>query len=633
MSDRLIDERALPTVTPTSVAASDSATALRSSTAQVERAAGDAQDSWSGIGAALSSPGATDALPNAMNSTVRTAESLAGAASAVATALDAFSTEVAAVRRARRSLAADIEELRSRAAASDGHDAVPTEYRTANDDLHARAARLRTRWCSAQDELCRAIRMQLGETPLRFPSLGGNALAAPFAMIDFAEASHAFGDAACLPLLSALAAEGPDALRKWAAAHPARAQRMLDHPPSTAGVAEWWSGSGADRRDALVTGLSMVVGNLNGVRYADRGRANAHALATETERARADRLEMQRRVTLGGPLSPLERARFNELVERIAALESLDETLRAGVPAAPRTIVSLTLGRPPLAAVAIGDVDAASNVTVTVPGMGNTVADSMQGWTGGAENLYSEQRKQAAVLGADRSVATIAWMGYDTPDMPPSVEVLGSAKALAGAEQLSGFLNGVSGTRGWEHGSHLSVVAHSYGTTTATLAAATTPVANLTLLASAGIDGRVPDVHAVDVPDGHVWASQAKKDLVANIGRGAVEIPRPGFGGDQPINTGNPVTSNRTLVIDLPSTHTLNPGDPAWGARTFSSNDEVVDGVTLPGSDDHPATPATEAVIDDESVTTRGYLDAGTSSIRNTARTSLGYTPEGRRIP
>jgi hypothetical protein len=633
MNQGLIDERALPTVTPTSGAVGDSATALKSSTTQVEHDAEAAQDSWSGIGAALSSPGATDALPQAMAGAVHTAGGLAKAASSVATALEAFAVDVAAIRKSRRSLAADIEELRSRVAASDSDDAVPAEYRADNDDLHARAARLRTRWSTAQDELDQAIRGQVGRTPQLFPSLSGNTLAPPFAMVDFADASRAFGDAATLPLLTALAAQGPDALRKWAAAHPGRAQRMLDHPPATGDVKAWWSGLGSAERDALVTGLSMVVGNLDGVRYADRGRANRHTLETALRKALADRIEMQGRVTRGGPLTPADRERYEALIERIEALQALALTLRASVSSAPRTIVSLTLGDPPLAAVAIGDLDIASNVTVTVPGMGNTVAESMRGWTGGAENLYTEQRKQAEILGADRNVATIAWMGYDTPQMPPSPEVLMSTKALDGAVRLSRFLTGVSGTRGWAAGDHLSVVAHSYGTTTATLAAAKTPVNNLTLLASAGIDDRVPDVHAVQVPAGHVWASQAKSDLIANIGRGVVEVPRPGFGGDQPINTGNPLTSNRSLALQLWSTHARNPGDTEWGARTFSSNDEEIEGDVYGGSDGHSATPATEADINGVAVTDRGYLDAQTSSLYNTARTSLGYTPEGRAIP
>lgn len=632
MTAALIDERALPTITPTSTAVCDAATALRTSTGAVRSSAADAQHSWSGIGTVLCSPGATDGLPDAMHGATRPAESLAVAAGAVATVLEAFGDEVASVRRTRRNLLADIEELRHRVAASASDDAVSDEYRATNDDLHARARRLRTRWQTAQDDLAQAIRAQIGGTPLLFPTLSGGTLAAPFALIDFDGASRAFRDAGRLPRLTRLAAEGPDALRKWAAANPGEAQRLLDHPPAATDVTAWWSALDADERTALVTGLSTVVGNLGGVRFADRGRANEYTLTTELPRAQARYRDLSGKVSRGQELTDAERAEYSRLAEVVGALEALDETLLAGTAAAPRSIVSLTLGHPPLAAVAIGDLDTASNVTVNVPGMGNTVARSMQAWAGGAENLLLQQRNVAARVEADSTVATIAWMGYDTPDMPPSIQVLDSKKAAAGARKLGSFLLDVSGTRGWTNGDHLAVVAHSYGTTTATLAVTKAPVANLTLLASAGIDPRVPNVHAVAVPSGHVWASQAQDDYIANIGRGAVELPRPGFGGDQPINTGNPFSANRSLAATLPSTHRLNPGEPYWGARTFSSNSETIDGVEWHGSDDHGATPATEARINGEPKKEYGYLDIGTTPLRNSAYTSLGYTPDGKVI-
>ncbi|ROP64808.1 alpha/beta hydrolase [Curtobacterium sp. ZW137] len=633
MKAGLIDESALPTVTPTAGPVSDSASALRTATAQVQRSAGAVRDGWHGIGGVLSSPGATDTLPDAMHGATEKADALGAAGAAVASALDVFAEELGGVRRTRRALLADIDELRAKVAASDSDEAVPEEYRALNDDLRGRARRLNTRWRSAQDDLGQAIRGQIGGGPLVLPELSGNTLPAVLTQVDFAAASRAFQDAARLPMFAALAAKGPDALARWAADHPGEAQRMLDHPPSTGSVKAWWTGLGADERTALVTGLSAVVGNLNGVRYADRGRANQHTLDVELPKARDRYDTLTARISRGEPLSAAEGAEYRRLADRIGALEALDETLLASTPAAPRTIVALTLGEPPLAAVAVGDLDTASNVTVDVPGMGNTVAGSMRAWAGAAENLSLAQRFAADQIGVRQEMATVAWIGYDTPDMPPSAEVLASAKAEAGARNLSGFLGGVSGTRSWSGGSHLSVVAHSYGTTTATLAVAKTPVANLTLLASAGIDPRVPDVHAVEVPQGHVWASQGKEDYIANIGRGAVEVPRPAFGGDQPINTGNPFTANRGQVLALHSTHRLNPGDPSWGARTFSSNTETIDGHRYPGTDDHGATPATEARLRSQPVTEYGYLDAGTSPLRNTGYTSLGYTPTGTRIP
>lgn len=633
MSATLIDASALPAVSPTAGNVSDGASALLSATAGVRSAAGDATRAWAGIGSVLRSPGATDALPRAMDAVGRTASDLASAGAAVSAALEAFAVEVATVRKRRRALLADIEELRARVAASDSDDAVPHEYRADNDDLHTRARRLRAEWEQAQDDLTRVIRSQVGDGSPFLPGLGGGMIAPPLVMTDFGRVARNFGDALRLPLLKELAARGPQALEQWAAEHPDRARRLLDAPPDAETVKGWWNALSADERTALITGLSAVVGNLNGVLYADRGLANRHTLEVELPRARARYEELSARVARAEPLSVAERQEYAALAERVGALEALKRTLLASTAAAPRTIIALTLGHPPLAAVAVGNMDTATNVTVDVPGMGSSVAGSMEAWTGGAENLYNEQRKVAQQTGASRDVATVAWLGYEAPAMPLSTEVLRSTKAEAGARHLGDFLDGVAAARGWPHGEHLSVVAHSYGTTTATLAAAHTPVDNLVLLASAGVDPRVPNVGAVSVPEGHVWASQAKSDFTANVGRGAIEVPKPGFGGDQPISEANPFASNRTLVLPLPSTHPLNPGSDAWGARTFSSNDERVDGDDLPGSDGHGATPATEAALAGNPVTERGYLDAETSSIRNTAYTSLGYTPDGKKLP
>lgn len=198
-----------------------------------------------------------------------------------------------------------------------------------------------------------------------------------------------------------------------------------------------------------------------------------------------------------------------------------------------------------------------------------------------------------------------------------------------GARNLGAFLNGVSASRGWSGGEHLSVVGHSYGTTTATLATARTPVSNLTLLASAGVDTSLPSVSEVDVPRNHVWASQANDDYIANIGRGSLEVRGFERDGLQP----SVVTRTRSQTLEFYSQHPLNPADEDWGARTFSADDETIDGTTYVGSDGHAATPATEALQNHESVRERGYLDSGTSPLRNTAYTSLGYTPDGKKIP
>ena len=635
MSATLVHASALPVVTPSEGAVGDGAIALRTATASVRAIALDAVGSWRSIGSVLSAPGTLDELPQAMDAAGTRADDAASAGAAVATALDVFADQVAAIRRSRRALLDDIEELRALVAASDVHDAVPAAHRQVNDELLDRSRRLRARWHRAQADLAEAFRAHTGTAPGIFPGIGPAALEPPLVMADLDGGARAFDDALRLPMLARLAAAGSSALEQWAAEHPRDAQRLLDEPPDADLVRRWWAQRGADERAALIAGLSVVVGNLGGVTYADRGRANRRTLDVELPRARARYRALTRTLSRIGSdgLTSAERAEYRALAERIGTLQALHRTIRAGSGGTPRSIVALTLGSPPLAAVAVGDLDTATNVTVNVPGMGSTVARSIEAWTGGAENLLGEQRRVATRHGNGQALATVAWIGYDTPAMPPSTEVLRSEKAEEGAHHLGRFLRGVSGTRRWEAGDHLSVVAHSYGTTTATLAVADTPVDNVVLLASAGIDPRVPDVRALAVPDGHVWASQAGADHVANIGRGAVESWKPGFGTGRPTTDGNPFTTNRTLVVPVPSTHTHDPGSDSWGARTFSSDDAWIDGQHLDGVDGHGATPATEAALAGVARTGSGYLDASTTSLRNTALTSLGHQPDGRTIP
>jgi hypothetical protein len=214
----------------------------------------------------------------------------------------------------------------------------------------------------------------------------------------------------------------------------------------------------------------------------------------------------------------------------------------------------------------------------------------MRSWTEDAANLYREQTAlEYGTPGHDGTLAVVAWIGYDTP-VWPGLEVESLAKAQAGAQHLSSFLQGVSASQGWTPGSHLSVVAHSYGTTTAAIALTTTPVDHFTMLASAGLS--IDNANDLLVPPGHVWASQSSLDWVAPLGR--------------------------------LENHQVNPADPGFGANVFTSEDVVYHGVAYPGSDWHDASPQVTAELDHTTTYDYGYLDRGTISLRNTAETSLG---------
>ena len=119
------------------------------------------------------------------------------------------------------------------------------------------------------------------------------------------------------------------------------------------------------------------------------------------------------------------------------------------------------------AAVAVGNPDESQYVTVTTPGM-NTHGDSMPAMVGEAGVLRAEIQAQLEAHGvSDPKVSSIAWFGYDPPDVDATVlGAISEDRANAGAVDLARFYQGINATN--IHGSdvELSAFGHSYGSTT-----------------------------------------------------------------------------------------------------------------------------------------------------------------------
>lgn len=384
--------------------------------------------------------------------------------------------------------------------------------------------------------------------------------------------------------------------------HPGLADRLAESSDPGA-VARWWNSYGDPQhpleptaaQEALVAAIPAVIGNLNGVAYWARDSANRAQLARdiaaskERIRALADLASPGTRGTQGyAALISQEQARLDGLNNILQSLR------RDGAPA--RHLVSLTRDLPPLAAVSIGDLDTATRVTYTVPGM-NTTTSGMTGWTSAGQNLYNEQGR----VGGEPNRAVVAWIGYKTPPTPGlsngfDSSVLKGDDARAGALLFERDLAGLDAVRA---GSSLSlnVVAHSYGTTTASLALAAKDlhVDSFVSLGSAGIERSIAtaaDIHATSV-----YAGQAQ-NVIAGLEDGQ---------GDQWAWTGR-VGRGRA-----------NPMDTGFGAITF--NTDGVDGdPQREGVTDHSTTMGDGGF---------GYLDGRTESLHNTA---LATTGQGEKM-
>ncbi|MCP4245767.1 MAG: hypothetical protein GY778_01840, partial [bacterium] len=117
-----------------------------------------------------------------------------------------------------------------------------------------------------------------------------------------------------------------------------------------------------------------------------------------------------------------------------------------------------------------GDLETASNIGVVVPGITNdrwNFSDGDAGFRANARNLHD----RSVELGMD-DVATVAWLGYDTPD---GADAVLRRAAVAGQGDLIDFVAGMDSLSGRRH---IAVIGHSYGSLVTGMAAGVGLAAN-----------------------------------------------------------------------------------------------------------------------------------------------------------
>jgi pimeloyl-ACP methyl ester carboxylesterase len=232
----------------------------------------------------------------------------------------------------------------------------------------------------------------------------------------------------------------------------------------------------------------------------------------------------------------------------------------------------------------MGDLATASYVDIVVPGMYYSVSDRLVDWTDVAARLQQQQATLLGSAGASGTAteaaparpggaASVAWIGYRTPDLL-GIGTLDLAEE--GAAYLEDAIQGIQGLRR-EDPPHLSVIAHSYGSTAALLALSSgrASVDALAVVGSPG--GGVRTASQLAVPAGRVFVGQAPWDPV---------VGSSWFGSD--------------------------PGSPRFGAEGFDvGGTSASAGVSAEGG--------LEGVVGHNS-----YFDRGTESFRNLALIGIG---------
>jgi pimeloyl-ACP methyl ester carboxylesterase len=302
-------------------------------------------------------------------------------------------------------------------------------------------------------------------------------------------------------------------------------------------INDWWTHLTPAEREALKISDPDLIGNTNGIPTGDRDDANRTSMERDLD-------DLEAKQAAGEELTTEEQRLLDRADAARDALDIPASTVPVdidgdGIP--DPVDVNLLVYQPGAfggdgaVAVSYGDPDTADNTAVIVPGITN---DGTSITTQGADayELY-----KTSIMNGE-SAATIAWMGYDAPSWNPENaldwpgdgldmgSVINEDKAEAGGELLADFVDGLRATDEGDR-SNLTVIGHSYGSTTAAHAAHDhgLDADSLTLIGSPGAGGDdVNSVSDLGMPEGKVYVGAADNDFVTWLGRDG----DPGMGQD-----------------------------------------------------------------------------------------------------
>lgn len=299
-------------------------------------------------------------------------------------------------------------------------------------------------------------------------------------------------------------------------------------------TAMWWSALSDKDKQWLVDYHPEVIGNRDGVEFAWREKANRKVLDRLIEEYEQKYAAGEKFIDDMSPHPYRDLALTQEHRELYQAAKVAEETLshlytirRSLDNTADSHLITLDMsGHSPKAAIALGDMDKADHIGIFVPGMGTRVNDSMEGYVSNVEDLADKAEKALQKAGKSGSVVTVAWLGYDAPAALGEdnfYKVAGTGAAEAGAERLKSFTEGIEATQRHHsgHDGHLTVLGHSYGSTTSGLATATVKhgvVDDLVLFGSPG--SGVQSVSEYNLTSGTPYVSAVPWNLFGDIVQG-----------------------------------------------------------------------------------------------------------------
>ena len=361
---------------------------------------------------------------------------------------------------------------------------------------------------------------------------------------------------------------------------PLVAQADADTPPPSTDpddVPKWWKSLTPEEQQRLIAEHPDQIGNLIGVPISARSDANRAVMKQDISRVHdaATRSGVSDTDVVRDPakygLTGTDITRYQNALKTSDGL--IHDSNHGNYPTYLLSYDPTAFGGKGRTAICIGDPDKAANTSVIVPGTNSSVAG---GWLSDrhddALNLFEQSNKADPA----HPTAVIAWMGYDAPvaDLnhwdqaitdPSKLQQVGTPwMARQGGELLARDVNGLWVTHDSGIPQHVTVLGHSYGSTTVADAFANSGMhANdAVLLGCPGTDlaRNAADFH---LNGGHVYVGDASTDPIGWIGESG---HLPNWVNDA---SGHPVGSLAGLGSD--------PASDQFGSIRFDAE--------VPGSD------------------------------------------------
>lgn len=286
-------------------------------------------------------------------------------------------------------------------------------------------------------------------------------------------------------------------------------------PSDPAQLHELWSTLSPADKDSLFA-HDNYIGNRDGLPVVDRDHYNRIKLDDELTRAEA-----------------CDPTVSDRLVDLQAVRDTIDED-----PNRMLMLLDTQSGAQTHAAVAVGNPDTADHVSVTTPGLNTTVGGAIGAMTDEGDKMKSTAETQLDRTAGHQgeTVSTIAWIGYDAPQLDKddyfseesvagAIQVAQPWNGQAAAPSLSQFYEGIDASN-HDGDPHLTAVGHSYGSFTTGLALQETPegiVDDVMVYGSPGLgtghDFVDSSLDKLNIAPGHAYEMTAHDDPVAHMNR------------------------------------------------------------------------------------------------------------------